>query len=119
MIIVLQNDVSDIESSHGSSPICCNTNSTDHQMKTMSRTKSNDHIDYEGLSDKKEIEEARLLTEKVRERHSYKSSSSSVTSYHHLTAQEGYTKHNKECSGEKEKWKFNSHRSELQTFKTL
>ena len=73
MIILLQNDVSDIESSHGSSPICRNTNYTDHQMKTMSRTKSNDHIDYEGLSAEKENEETRLLTEKVRERHSYKS----------------------------------------------
>ena len=116
---MLQNDVSDIESSHGSSPLCRNTNSTDHQMKTMSRIKSNDHIDHEGLSDKIENEATRLLTEKVRERHSYKSSSSSVTSYQHLTAQEGYGQHSKECSGEKENWKFNSHSSEFQTFNTL
>ena len=86
-------------------------------MKTMSRTKSTGHINYKDISGKKE--EARLLTEKVRERHAYKSSSSSVSSYHHMATQEDYNQHKKECSGEKEKWKFSSHSSKEQNFKSM
>ena len=85
----------------------------------MLRTKSTGHIDYEDPSAQKENEDTRLLTEKVRERNAYKSSSSSVSSYHHMTAQEDFTKHKKECSEEKEKWKFNSNSSEFKNFKSV
>jgi hypothetical protein len=91
-------------------------------MKTqMTQTKSIDPIDYENISvdnygeARQKHETTRSLNEKGRERHSYKSSSSSVSasSYHQPTSQEGSSHHSKECSREKDKWKFSSQRSKF------